>query len=431
MRSSLRLALIPLALAVSFTAHAAKPAKAAKSAEPATPVEIELLHQFGENAAAELQKVVDRFNEQSKDGKIRLGHSSAFGKPAVLNIVRRTEVAQAAANKQAFRPLHVVMSEAKEKYSDSLVAPDLRAGVTDAKGKLVALPVAYSTPVLFYNKVAFRKAGLDPERPPLTWEEVQAASYKLLTAGIGCAYTSSWPVWVHIDNVSALSDVPVATPKGDLAFNALPQVKHIAKLASWVKSGYFTVYGRRNEADLRFKEGECGMITTDAWVHTEFRDARGVELGVAPMPYYDDIYGGRQHTLADGPSLWIGGGYKPAEYKTAAKFVSFLLSPEIQVELARAYGHLPLTQAARSALKAKVLRDREQALEVAYTSMKGRGATHPLRISTIDPVRLILDEELEAVWADKQTAKGALDTAVSRGNAVLNAKPALKKALPF
>ena len=41
------------------------------------------------------------------------------------------------------------------------------------------------------------------------------------------------------------------------------------------------------------------------------------------------------------------------------------------------------------------------------------------------------NEELEAVWSDKKPAKAALDTAVSRGNAVLNAKPALKKAQPF
>ena len=48
-----------------------------------------------------------------------------------------------------------------------------------------------------------------------------------------------------------------------------------------------------------------------------------------------------------------------------------------------------------------------------------------------DPVRIIADEELEAVWSDKKPAKAALDTAVSRGNAVLSAKPALKKAQPF
>ncbi|MEY2632293.1 MAG: hypothetical protein RIR00_947, partial [Pseudomonadota bacterium] len=94
-------------------------------------------------------------------------------------------------------------------------------------------------------------------------------------------------------------------------------------------------------------------------------------------------------------------------------------------------GLLPLTHAAQAVLKQKVARDEEQVMNVALRSLNGEGATHPLRISTIEPVRQILDEELEAVWANQKPAKAALDTAVQRGNAVLSAKPALKKLLPF
>ncbi|MDR1889916.1 MAG: ABC transporter substrate-binding protein, partial [Zoogloeaceae bacterium] len=75
--------------------------------------------------------------------------------------------------------------------------------------------------------------------------------------------------------------------------------------------------------------------------------------------------------------------------------------------------------------------DEEQALDVAYASLQGKGATQPLRVSTLEPVRIIVDEELEQVWAGKKPAKAALDTAVSRGNAILSAKPALKKVIAF
>src|SRR5574343_57547 len=127
------------------------------------------------------------------------------------------------------------------------------------------------------------------------------------------------------------------------------------------------------------------MITTDSREHIDFRDAKGVELGVAPLPYHDDIYGGRQSSLADGASLWIGAGHSAAQYKQAAKFVSFMLSPEMQLEMVRVYGGLPLTAAARQAVRSKLLQD-----------------------------------------GDK-----ALDTSVTRGNALLGAKPNLKKAQPF
>ena len=282
----------------------------------------------------------------------------------------------------------------------------------------MALPALYSTPVLFYNKNAFRKAKLDPEQPPKTWFEMQGMLDKLQEAGYACPYTTSWPVWVHIDNVSALSGVPAVGDKGQLNFNGLPQVKHIAMMITWTKANYFKHFGRRDEGSAKFQDGECAMITTDSREAVDFQDAKGVELGVAPMPYHDDVYGGRQHTLADGATLWVGAGRTPAEYKQAAKFVSWLLSPEMQIETVRLYGGLPLTPAARSAARSKILKDSDRTLEIAYASMKGKGASSVPHVADIDAVRIITNEELEAAWADKKPAKAALDTAVSRGSAV-------------
>lgn len=435
MQFFIRTTVVACGLALAASAQAAKPAKPAKPAKAevvsTTPVEVTLTHQFGEVGEERLKALVEHFNSQHKGMTIQVVRQAQGAKPGLLNLARRQDISEFLANKGAFKPLYQVMSEAKESFNPSAISPDLKAGVLDDKGKMIALPAAYSTPVLFYNKNAFRKAKLDPEQPPKTWWEMQGVLDKLQDAGYKCPYTTSWPVWVHLDNVSALSGAPVATGKGELAFNGLPQVKHIAMMATWQKANYFKSFGRRNEADQHFMDGECAMISTDSWLHSEFREAKGVELGVAPLPHHDDVYGGRQHTLADGASLWIGGGFKPADYKVAAKFVSFLMATDVQVEMARVYGSLPLTQAARIALKGKALRDREQTMDVAYASLKGEGATHPLRVSGIEPVRLITDEELEAVWSDKKPAKAALDTSVARGNAVLSAKPILKKALPF
>jgi len=249
--------------------------------------------------------------------------------------------------------------------------------------------------------------------------------------GYDCPYTTSWPVWVHVDNVSAVSGLPATTDKGVLAFNGLPQVKHIAMMATWSKANYFRLFGRRNEASQKFIDGECAMITTDSREIVDFRDIKGVELGVAPLPFHDDIFGGRQHTMADGASLWAGAGYSKAQYKQAAKFIAYLLTPEMQIELVRAYGQLPLTPAARAAARSKLLKDDDRTLQVAYASIDGKGALPSVRVANIDPIRIIVNEELEAVWANKKPAKEALDMAVERGNAVLRARPDLKKAQPF
>jgi len=410
---------------------AAKPAaKAAPAPTPNSPSELELAHNLDPARAERLQVVVDRFNKET-GGSLKLVRLEKDQKPADLNLVTRYDMSEVITHPKSYVPLHEVMAKANERLNTAELSADLKSGVVDAKGRLVALPALYSTPVLFYNKNAFRKAKLDPEQPPKTWFEMQGMLDKLQDAGYACPYTTSWPVWVHIDNVSALSGAPAVGDKGQLNFNGLPQVKHIAMMITWTKANYFKHFGRRAEGSAKFQAGECAMITTDSREAVDFQDAKGVELGVAPMPYHDDVYGGRQHTLADGSTLWVGAGRTPAEYKQAAKFVSWLLSPEMQIETVRLYGGLPLTPAARSAARSKILKDSDRTLEIAYASMKGKGASSVPHVADIDAVRIITNEELEAAWADKKPAKAALDTAVSRGNAYLNAHPSMKKAQPF
>lgn len=420
-------------MALAFSAHAAKPAKPApaqkQAAAPATQ-DFELGHNLGPVGEEKLHALVDRFNKET-GGNLKIGRLEKGQKPAGLNLFRRYDMSEVLSHPKSFIPLADMMSKAGVPFNVGELSPELKAGVVDAKGKVVALPIVYSTPVLFYNKNAMRKAKLDPEKAPATWFEMQGMLDKLQEAGYACPYTSSWPVWVHVDNVSAISGVPAVSDKGALTFNGLPQVKHVAMMTTWTKAGYYKLYGRRDEGNQKFAEGECAMLSTDSRDHVAFRDAKDMDLGVAALPYHDDVYGGRQGSLADGASLWVGAGRTPAEYKQAAKFVNFLLSPEIQIEMVQAYGGLPLTAAARAAARSKLLKGDNAALEIAYASLKGNGSRPAVRVANIDPVRVITNEELEKVWLEDKAAKAGLDVSVNRGNAVLGAKPGLKKAQPF
>jgi sn-glycerol 3-phosphate transport system substrate-binding protein len=426
---------LALALAATLAVPAlAKPVKTPKKVvekAPAQPYVIRLSHELDGDNAKRLAAVVDQFNQSQKGYQVELVKLADTTKPAQLNLATRAQAFHFATQKGAFKPVFQVMKEAKEPIDLKQLSADLKGAELGNASKPMALPVAFWTPVLFYNKGMFRKAGLDPEKPPRTWFEMQLAADRLSEADINCPYTTSWPAWIHIDNTSALAGVPVAGPKGELVFNGLPQVKHVAMLATWYKAGFFRYFGSRDEADQHFYKGECAMLTSNSWEQSKLRDAPGVELGVAPLPYHDDIYGGRQHTLADGAALWVGAGYGKQDYQGAAKFIRFLVAPDMQLQLARVGGFLPLTQTARTALKSNLLKDEEQTLEVAYDSLKGEGGTDPLRISSTDGVRTIVDEELADVWADKKPAKAALDSAVMRGNALLNSQPALKKGVPF
>ena len=383
-----------------------------------TPVQIELSHHLDEERAEKLEPLIEDFNKKQNDVRVTLVRRGETIDPKQLNLVTRDEYSRFLANKGRFQPLFEVMRQAKEPLDSGKLAPEMRDGLADAKGQLMALPVAFSTPVLYINKAIFRKAGLDPENPPRTWAEAQEVAGKLFDSGNRCPFTTSWPVEVFIDNVSAWDGAAVNDAKGQMAFNGLTQVKHIAMMATWYKARYFSYFGRRDEADRRFANGECGMLTSSSSLYPSLLEKK-MDVGVSALPYHDDVYGAPQKTLADGASLWVGEGLKPAEAKGVAKFVNYVMAPEVQVNLTVAGGFLPMTPAARSAATSKLLAPDVGGLKVAFAQLQGKGQAPLVRVAQNDKVRQITEEELEAVWANKKPAKEALDTAVMRANQVL------------
>ncbi len=407
-----RVVFVSCAMALSFSLQAAPAANTG-------PVTIELSHQLDEVQAERLEPLVENFNKQNKDVQVTLVRRVEGDAPRQINLVTREEYSRFMASKADFKPLHQVMREAKVSFDTSKLAPELRDGLVDSKGQLFALPVAFSTPVLYINKDAFRKAGLDPESPPKTWADTQDAAGKLVAAGSQCPYTTSWPAWILIDNISAWNGADVNDAKGNLAFNGLLQIKHVAMMATWYKSKYFSYFGRRDEADRRFANGECGMLTSSSALYAKLTESGKFDVGVSSLPYHDDVRGAPQNTLADGASLWVAGGLKPAETKGVAKFVNYVLGPEVQIGLTLAGGFLPMTSVARTAAGSKLMKADLDGLHVAYEQLKGKTSVPTVRVSQMESVRRIVEEELESVWANRKPAKEALDNAVQRGNAVL------------
>jgi len=412
--------LILAAPAIAAPVKPAKPAKApARIVAPATPVQIELSHQLDEERAERIEPLIERFNSLQKDVQIKLVRRVEGNEPKQINLVTREEYARFVASKAKFKPLNEVMREGKEGFDGSKLSPEMRDSLTETNGKLFSLPIAFSTPVLYINKAAFRKAGLNPDAPPKTWAETQETAGKLVDAGSRCAFTTSWPAWVHVDNLSAWNGAEVSDAKGKLNFNGLVQIKHLAMLATWYKAKYFTYFGRRDEADRRFADGECAMLTSSSSLYANLEAQKKLEVGVSSLPYHDDVRGTPKNTLADGASLWIASGLKPAETRGVAKFISYVLSPEVQIDLTLGGGFLPMTPVARAAAGSKLLKDDLAALQVAYAQLQGRTSSPIVRVSQIESVRNIVDEEMEAVWANKIPAKQALDNAVQRGNELL------------
>lgn len=385
--------------------------------------DIKLAHQLEGQHETELQQLVARFNQGQNDVTIQLVKQPAAAKPAVLNLSTRADLIKYLSNPKGYVSVEKLLTDNKVAFNPKDIAEPLRASVT-VNNQVQALPLAFTTPLLFWNKDKFRDAGLDSSKAPKTWEELQDMAGKLVNNNAKCAYTTSWPVWVHIDNVSSWAGAPTVSGN-KLAFNGLIQVRHLARLTSWAKTDYFTNFGQSNEADAHFINGECGMITTNAEIVSELQAKKKFDFGVAPLPVIDDNQGAPFNTLAGGAALWVSQGYSADQVKAAAKFLAYTLTPETQLTIARQGGYMPLTPAAQVGAQGWLLRSDAAAQDLALENVtKPASASAGTGWISFNPqLRKIVGDEMDAALHGKKSSKAALDSAVSKGQSVYRPLP--------
>jgi len=333
------------------------------------------------------------------------------------------------ASKGAIKPVGEVMKQSGVAFDPKAYVPAVAGYYTNPKGQMLSFPFNSSTTVFWYNKDAFEKAGLDPNRPPQTWPEVVAAMAKLKASGQACPFTTGWQVWTQLESFSAWHNQPYLTKENGFAgsdaklvFNGPLQVRHIENMQDWVKKGYFVYGGRKNEPEAKFYSGECAMMITSSAAYGTIKQNAKFKFGESTMPYYADVQGAPQNTIIGGASLWVMGGKKKDEYKAVAKFLSFLSQPEIQADFSQGTGYLPITMAAYDLTKKSGFYEKNPGTDVPVQQMivKTTNNSRGVRAGNLSQIRDAIDEELEAVWAGKKTAKQALDDGVKRGNEIID-----------
>ena len=131
--------------------------------------------------------------------------------------------------------------------------------------------------------------------------------------------------------------------------------------------------------------------------------------------------GAPQNTVIGGASLWVMAGKKPAEYKAAAAFFNFLSNAEVQAKSHQRTGYLPITTAAFELTDKSGFYKKFPGTDVSVTQMirKTTDKSRGIRLGNMVQIRTLIDEEMEQVWSGKKGAKEALDSAVTRGNELL------------
>lgn len=212
------------------------------------------------------------------------------------------------------------------------------------KGQTWGVPFAPDTRLLFYNKAAFEEVGLDPEKPPKTWDELWEYALKLdkkddkgnlVRVGFNPMWGNCWMLPFIYSNGAVLVD-----DAGKFQFTAPEVVETAAWYQKWVNH-----YGKENldnfasgfgtGAQDPFISGQVAMIVQ---VQTYIGDlqtyAPDMKWGVAMIPYNKT------------PASWGAGfdleiPYGAKNPDGAWEFIKFLTSKEIQVMFAEASGWMP------------------------------------------------------------------------------------------
>ena len=427
---------------IKFLAAAAAVLAAIAGPAFAEPTELQWWHAMTAINLERVNKLAADFNALQTDYKVTPVYKgsypetmtaaiAAFRAGAPPHIVQVFEVGTATmmAAKGAVKPVYQLMADAGEPFDPQNYLPTVTGYYSTADGKMLSLPFNSSTAIVYWNKDAFQKAGLDPEKPPKTWPETFAVAKKLKAGGANCAVVPAWITWTQIEQFDAWHNLPLATKANgldgvdtELKFNTPIMTKHIAALAEAIKDKSFDYGGRTNEAEGRFISGDCAMIQTSSGFYGNVKTNAKFAFGMTELPYYPDIAGAPQNSIIGGASLWVMGGKKPEEYKGIAKFFSYLSRTDVQREMHEVTGYLPITKAAYEATKAAGFYEKNPGREIPILQLTGKSPTENsrgLRLGNLVQIRDAIAENLESTFAGKMAPQAALDEGVKRGNALL------------
>lgn len=198
-----------------------------------------------------------------------------------------------------------------------------------------ALPFNLDTYVLFYNKDMFKEAGLDPNRPPQTWDEAREYSDKLdKKNGNKYERIGFYPLW------NAGADIWMINADGKPYFDkdGKPMIAdpENAEALKWIKSfndkyGLDTINAFKAEFGQKqsepFISKKIAMYVMNTTFYTQIRDyGKGLNFGVAPLP--ERKPGSGHYSWSSGFVAEIPKGSK--HVKEAYEFIKYLTDVQAQ-----------------------------------------------------------------------------------------------------
>jgi sn-glycerol 3-phosphate transport system substrate-binding protein len=331
-----------------------------------------------------------------------------------------------------FYAVHQMMADFGIEIDWADYFPGIANYYSSSTGEFFSMPFNSSTPVYYWNVDHFADAGLT--EAPITWEGMEAAFVALREAGHDCPMAYAPSTWIDLEQFSMVHNVPVASNNNgydgldtELLFNTTLHVEHMENIQRWIEEGHLQIRTAALGMSARdsFVGGECSIFFSSIADHnTVHRIAPdGLNWDVQMIPTYEGFE--RTNSVVGGASLWVLSGKTEDEYRGAAAYLSFLATPQEQRNFIEFTGYIPVTQSAFNELMETGFYDNPPftGREIAMASLTWTDPTEltrGIRLGGFIQIRAEWLAEVEAALAGQKSMQEALDTAVERGNAILD-----------
>ena len=302
--------------------------------------------------------------------------------------------------------------------------------------KLQSMPFNASTPMLYYNKDAFKEVGLDPAKPPVTFTEIADAAKKLTKKDASGTTTRfgfgpSIYGWLFEQLMSTSGSLYADNGNGrdDRATKVVYNNAQGKAILDWWKAGvdggYFFNPGIDNDgAANAFNAQKTAMyIESTARLRGHITTIAGkfdLGTGLYPRPDGKPATGGN---IIGGASLYIMKSRPAAEQQAAWEFVKYAMTPAVQGQWQSDTGYYPIVKAAYDTAPSKEWSTKYPQFLTAITAIRDSPQnrfTNGAVLGVMPQARTRVNKMIESVLLGQATSQAALDAAATEMNAAID-----------
>lgn len=380
------------------------------------PTEVTFWHAMGGAAQEALDKIVETYNGSQDEIVVKAEYQGTYdealtkfhsvaGTDSTPNMMQVFEIGtKSMINSGSIEPIQTFVDE--DGYDMSSLEENI-VNYYKIDDQFYSMPFNSSTPVMYYNKDAFEAAGLDPEAPPETYEEVEAAGKAIVESNSemkGFALQAyGWLFEQLLANQGALlmnndngrSDTPTeigfTDEQGKSIFNWVEQM---------IADDTFANYGTNSDNMVAgFLAQDVAMFMQSSASARDVIDNADFEVGVAFIPYPEEAE--REGVVIGGASLWMMNDKPKEEQQAAWEFMKYLQTPEIQAQWHVGTGYFAINPAAYDE---QVVQDAYQEMPQLQVTVEQLQSTTPSTategalMDMIPEARRITETALETVY---------------------------------